>query len=49
MYAKRPTLPQGLGTGALYTNNFPVALSLQGDQLRVADEPLPALNLLWNS
>ncbi len=29
----RPTLPQGLGTGALYTNNFPTPLQLEGDRL----------------
>lgn len=28
-----PTMPQGLGTGALYTNNFPSSLQLRGDKL----------------
>ncbi|MDE7154259.1 MAG: o-succinylbenzoate synthase [Muribaculaceae bacterium] len=27
------TMPQGLGTGALYTNNFPSALHLEGDEI----------------
>ena len=29
-----PRIPQGLGTGALYTNNIPSPLYLEGDQLR---------------
>lgn len=29
----RPTLPQGLGTGALYTNNIPLPLELRGQAL----------------
>lgn len=28
-----PSIPQGLGTGALFTNNLPSPLSLSGDQL----------------
>lgn len=28
-----PVMPQGLGTGALYTNNFPTRLRLDGDML----------------
>lgn len=28
-----PTMPQGLGTGALYTNNFPSPLQLEGDNM----------------
>lgn len=29
----QPEIPQGLGTGALFTNNFPSMLSLKGDKL----------------
>lgn len=29
----KPTIPQGLGTGALYTNNFPSSLRMEGDEL----------------
>lgn len=32
-YTKQNPLPQGLGTGALYTNNFETRLHLQGDQM----------------
>ena len=32
-YSKLPKIPQGLGTGALFTNNFSTNLSLKGDQL----------------
>lgn len=32
-FTKNPKTPQGLGTGALFTNNFPTKLSLKGDQL----------------
>lgn len=32
-YTKNPSIPQGLGTGALFTNNFPTHLHLEGDQL----------------
>ena len=28
-----PVMPQGLGTGALYTNNFPSPLRLEGDRM----------------
>lgn len=28
-----PDIPQGLGTGALYTNNFPTSLFLEGDKM----------------
>ena len=35
---KNSPLPQGLGTGALFTNNFESALQLEGDQLRFAGE-----------
>lgn len=31
--AKQPTIPQGLGTGELYTNNIPSPLTLKGSQL----------------
>lgn len=31
---KNTVLPQGLGTGALFSNNFPSALELRGEQLR---------------
>jgi len=34
-YTKNPTLPQGLGTGALFTNNTPSPLELTGDELRM--------------
>ncbi|TXF79325.1 o-succinylbenzoate synthase [Chryseobacterium sp.] len=33
-FTKNPTIPQGLGTGGLFTNNFESALELSGDQLR---------------
>lgn len=42
--------PQGLGTGALYSNNIPSSLSLDGQILHLAHNPelkLP-LNLIWN-
>ncbi len=32
-FSKKPTMPQGLGTGALFTNNFDSKLTLRGDQL----------------
>ncbi len=32
-YTKNPTLPQGLGTGALYKNNLASSLILQGENL----------------
>lgn len=32
-YSKRPKIPQGLGTGALYTNNFESRLILKNDRL----------------
>ena len=32
-YTKRNPLPQGLGTGALFTNNFETHLQLKGDQM----------------
>ena len=32
-FTKNPKMPQGLGTGALFTNNFPSVLDLRGDQL----------------
>ena len=32
-YTKQNPLPQGLGTGALFTNNFETRLSLNGDQM----------------
>ena len=31
--AYNPAMPQGLGTGALFTNNFPSRLRLEGDRL----------------
>ena len=36
-YTKKNPMPQGLGTGALYTNNTPSRLILEGDQLWFAD------------
>ena len=33
-FTKNAKLPQGLGTGGLFTNNFESALTLTGDQLR---------------
>ncbi len=33
-YSKYPKIPQGLGTGSLFTNNFPTPLILKGDKLR---------------
>ncbi len=32
-FTKKNKIPQGLGTGSLFTNNFPSALELAGDQL----------------
>lgn len=32
-YSKRPKIPQGLGTGGLFTHNFPTNLQLVGDKL----------------
>lgn len=32
-FIKKPTIPQGLGTGGLFTNNFESALELRGDRL----------------
>lgn len=36
-YTKKNPMPQGLGTGALFTNNTPSSLKLEGDQLWFAD------------
>lgn len=33
-FTKNPKLPQGLGTGSLFTNNFESSLVLYGDQLK---------------
>lgn len=44
-----PTMPQGLGTGQLYTNNIPSPLKLDGDRLSYNKErewKIPALG--WN-
>lgn len=32
-FTKKPNIPQGLGTGSLFSNNFPSALKLIGEQL----------------
>ncbi|MGC4128494.1 MAG: o-succinylbenzoate synthase [Bergeyella sp.] len=32
-FTKKPKIPQGLGTGALFTNNFKSKLHLEGDEL----------------
>lgn len=32
-YSKKVKIPQGLGTGALFENNFPSSLKLEGDKL----------------
>ncbi len=32
-YNKKNPMPQGLGTGGLFTNNFPTPLVLQGENL----------------
>ena len=32
-YTKKSKMPQGLGTGALFTNNFETNLELVGDRL----------------
>jgi len=42
-----PAIPQGLGTGALYVDNFPSPLCLQGDQLSCAKEQINSLTL-WD-
>lgn len=45
-FTKNPKIPQGLGTGGLFTNNFESALKLNGDQLSmVAGYPPYFLNL----
>lgn len=36
-YTKKNPMPQGLGTGALFTNNTPSSLRLEGDQLWFAN------------
>lgn len=36
-YTKKNPMPQGLGTGALFTNNTPSDLELKGDQLWFAN------------
>ncbi|MDV3931944.1 o-succinylbenzoate synthase [Elizabethkingia anophelis] len=36
-YTKKNPMPQGLGTGALFTNNTPSSLKLEGDQLWFAN------------
>ena len=36
---KNPEIPQGLGTGALYENNFSSPLTLEGDKLFFNDQP----------
>lgn len=38
------TVPQGLGTGALYSNNFPAPLSLHGDRLRFISDEAKIIN-----
>lgn len=46
---KRPTLPQGLGTGQLYTNNIPSPLRLDGTRLTSsADGDWQLPDLQWN-
>lgn len=46
-----PVVPQGLGTGALYTNNFSMPLYLEGDKLRYEPDKqidnTQFLNLDW--
>ena len=37
-YTKNPKIPQGLGTGVLFTNNFESSLQLNGDQLSVKNK-----------
>ncbi len=32
-YSLNPTIPQGLGTGGLYTNNIPSPLFIDGEKL----------------
>lgn len=34
-FTKNPKIPQGLGTGGLFTNNFETLLDLKGDQLSI--------------
>lgn len=36
-YTKKNPMPQGLGTGSLFTNNTPSSLKLEGDQLWFAN------------
>lgn len=42
----QPALPQGLGTGNLFTNNLPSTLSLQGQNLRFGNDPQAYLSNL---
>lgn len=37
-FTKNSPMPQGLGTGALFTNNFPTRLQLIGDQMWMREE-----------
>ena len=36
VYGDRITVPQGLGTGQLFTDNIPMALEIRGDQLWIS-------------
>ncbi|WP_243349022.1 o-succinylbenzoate synthase [Parabacteroides sp. FAFU027] len=45
-YTLQNPMPQGLGTGLLYTNNFPSPLTLEGEQLFYKKENLWDLSLL---
>ncbi|MCR5158464.1 MAG: o-succinylbenzoate synthase, partial [Prevotella sp.] len=36
VYGDAITMPQGLGTGQLFTDNFPSALEIKGDQLWIS-------------
>ena len=37
VYAPRPAMPQGLGTGQLFTDNVDVPLQVRGDRLWFTD------------
>lgn len=37
-----PTMPQGLGTGALFTDNIPLPLSIKGDSLYIDSRNFPS-------
>lgn len=46
---KHPSIPQGLGTGALFTSNFSLPLNISTDNMFFCQQPLPSVSdfLQW--